>query len=161
MRYVRERSHSHNFYYSILLSLFYFIIDYSCQFLKLLVWMFRKKHNLHGVQYYPWCQASTAGLGIYPLWIRGHHCNMWSDNEVLVAQSCLTLCKPTDCSPPGFSVHGIFQARILERVAIPFSRGSFLPGDQSQVPHIASRFFTVWATVDVYQRPVGTCTFDI
>ena len=45
---------------------------------------------------------------------------------VLVTQSCLTLCKPTDCSPPGFSVRGILQARILEWVALPFSRGIFL-----------------------------------
>ena len=41
---------------------------------------------------------------------------------VLVAQSCPTLCDPTDCSPPGSSVHGILQARMLEWVAIPFSR---------------------------------------
>ena len=43
--------------------------------------------------------------------------------EVLVAQSCLTLCNPMNCSPPGSSVHGILQARILEWVAIPFSWG--------------------------------------
>ena len=43
---------------------------------------------------------------------------------VLVAQSCLTLCDPMDCSPPGSTVHGILQARILEQVAISFSRGS-------------------------------------
>ena len=43
---------------------------------------------------------------------------------VLVTQSCLTLCDPTDCSPLGSSVHRILQARILEWVAIPFSRGS-------------------------------------
>ena len=42
-----------------------------------------------------------------------------------VAQSCLTLCNPVDCSPPGFSVHGIFQARILELVAISYSKRSF------------------------------------
>ena len=42
----------------------------------------------------------------------------------LVIQSCLTLCDPMDCSPPGSSVHGIPQARILEWVAISFSRGS-------------------------------------
>ena len=41
----------------------------------------------------------------------------------LVTQSCLTLCDPMDCTPPGSSVHGIFQARILECVAISFSRG--------------------------------------
>ena len=44
--------------------------------------------------------------------------------KVLVAQSCPTLCNPMDCSPPGSFVHGILQARVLERVAIPFSRGS-------------------------------------
>ena len=43
---------------------------------------------------------------------------------VLVAQSCLTLCDPMDCSPPGSSVHGVSQARILEWVPISFSRGS-------------------------------------
>ena len=46
------------------------------------------------------------------------------DGGGLVAQSCLALYDPMDCSPPGFSVHGIFQARMLERVAISFSRGS-------------------------------------
>ena len=45
----------------------------------------------------------------------------------LVAKLCLTLCDSMDCSPPGSSVHGILQARILEWVAISFSRGSFLP----------------------------------
>ena len=48
---------------------------------------------------------------------------MW---KVLFAQLCLTLCNPMDCSPPGFSVHGILQPRILEWVAIPFSRGFLL-----------------------------------
>ena len=43
---------------------------------------------------------------------------------VLVAQSCLTLCNPMDCSPPGSSVNGILQAIILEWVAVPFSKGS-------------------------------------
>ena len=47
--------------------------------------------------------------------------------KVLVAQLCLTLCDPMDCSPPGSSVHGILQARILEWVVISFSRGSSQP----------------------------------
>ena len=51
--------------------------------------------------------------------------------KVLVSQSCPTLCDPMDCSPPGSSVHGILQARILEWVAIPFSRGSSQPRDQN------------------------------
>ena len=65
---------------------------------------------------------------------------------VLVAQSCLTLCNPMDCSPPGSPLHGILQARILERIATAFSRGSSWPRDQTQVSCIAGRFFTIWAT---------------
>ena len=51
-----------------------------------------------------------------------------------VAQSCLTLCDPMDCSLPGFSIHGIFQARILEWVAISFSRRSSNPGIKPRFP---------------------------
>ena len=65
--------------------------------------------------------------------------------KVLVTQSCLTLRKPTDCSPPGSSVHSISQARVLEWVAITFSRGSSRPRDQTQVSRMAGKFFTVWA----------------
>ena len=61
----------------------------------------------------------------------------------LVAQSCPTLCNPVDCRLPGSSIHGIFQARVLEWVAISFSRGSFLPRDRTQVSHIVGRHFTV------------------
>ena len=50
------------------------------------------------------------------------------------------------CSPPGYSVHGILQARILEWVAIPFSKGFSQPRDWTWVSHIAGRFFTIWAT---------------
>ena len=46
------------------------------------------------------------------------------ESESEVAQSCPTLCDPVDCSPPDSSIHGILQARILEWVAISFSRGS-------------------------------------
>ena len=62
--------------------------------------------------------------------------------KVLVAQLCQTLCDPMDCSPPGSSVHGILQARIVEWVIIPFSKGSSRPRDQTQVSCIAGRFFT-------------------
>ena len=57
--------------------------------------------------------------------------------KVKVAQSFPTLCNPMD-----YTVHGILQVRILERVAVPFSRGSSPPRDQTQVSHIAGRFFT-------------------
>ena len=78
---------------------------------------------------------------------------------VLVAQSCPTLCDPTNCSPPGFSVHGILQARILEWIAIPFSRVSSRPRNQTLVSCIAGRFFTVWTTgnktMEMVIRPVA------
>ena len=48
-------------------------------------------------------------------------------------QNCPTLCDPMDCSPPGSSVHGILQARILECVAMPASRGSSVTRDQAYV----------------------------
>ena len=65
--------------------------------------------------------------------------------DIVSAQSlqwCLTLCDPMDYSPPGSSVHGISQARILEWVTISFSRGSSQLRDETQVSHIAGRFFT-------------------
>ena len=65
---------------------------------------------------------------------------------VSVIQSCLTLCDPTDCSPPDSSVCGTFQARILEWVTMPFSRGSSQPRDWTRVSHISGRFLTFWAT---------------
>ena len=70
-------------------------------------------------------------------------------SESEVAQSCLTLCNPTDCSLPGSSVHGIFQAIVLEWIAISFSRGSSQPRDQTQVSRIVDRRFTIQATREV------------
>ena len=58
----------------------------------------------------------------------------------LVAKSCQTLCDPLDCSLPGSSVHGILQARILEWVAISFSRGSSGPRDGTWISCIVGRF---------------------
>ena len=78
------------------------------------------------------------------------HPVMWK----LVTQSCLTLCNSLDCSPPGSSVHGILQARILERVAIPFFKGSSQPRDWTYVSCIAGRFFTIWAIREVSYYPI-------
>ena len=58
----------------------------------------------------------------------------------LVTQLCPTLCDPMDCSLTGSSAQGILQARILEWVAIPSSRGSSRPKDRTQVSHIAGHF---------------------
>ena len=73
-----------------------------------------------------------------------------SCSESEVAQSCPTLCDPMDCSLPCSSIHGIFQARVLEWVAISFSRGSSRPRDRTQVSRIVGRCFTIWATREVY-----------
>ena len=79
-------------------------------------------------------------------------CMLWKVKvKGLVAPLCPTLCDPMDCSLPGSAVHGILQARILEWVAIPFSRGSSRPRDWTQVLLIAGRFFTIWATREVVQ----------
>ena len=71
---------------------------------------------------------------------------------VLVTQSCLTLCNSMDCSPPGFSVHGILQARILEWVAMPSSRGFSQPRDQAHVCYVSC----IGRQVLYYQRYLGS-----
>ena len=63
--------------------------------------------------------------------------------RVLVAQLCLALHNPMDCSPRGSFVLGNSQARILEWIAISFSRGSSQCRDRTQVSYIAGRFFTI------------------
>ena len=73
----------------------------------------------------------------------GHPSYMLS--SFLVTQLCPTLCNPMDCSPSGSSIYGIFQARILEWVAMSFSRGSSQPRDWTWVSHIVGRHFTIWA----------------
>ena len=72
-----------------------------------------------------------------------------SESESEVAQSCLTFCDPIDCSLPGSFVHGIFQAIVLEWIAISFSRGSSQPRARTRVSRIVDRRFTVWATREV------------
>ena len=66
------------------------------------------------------------------------------------SQSCLTLCNSMDCSPPGSSVHGIFQAWMLELVAISSSRESSWPRDQTCISCIAGGFFTTDATREAH-----------
>ena len=68
--------------------------------------------------------------------------------KALVTQLCLTLCNPV--AHPGSSVHGILQARILEWVAISFSRRSSWPRDRTWVSYFAGKFFTVWATRETH-----------
>ena len=73
--------------------------------------------------------------------------NMYRKWKVKVAQSSPTLFDPMD-----YTVHGIFQARILEWVAVPFFRGSSYPRDRTQVSYLAGGFFTSWATREAHKR---------
>ena len=68
-------------------------------------------------------------------------------------RSCPTLCDPVEYSPPGSSVPGISQTRILKWVVITFPRGSSQPRDQTWVSHVAGRVFTIWASEQTL--PVG------
>ena len=79
---------------------------------------------------------------------------------MLVSQLCSTLCDPMDCNSPGSSVHEILQARILEWVAISFSRGSSQLRDQTQVSCIAGRCFTIWATREAPNKTITAIKFN-
>ena len=85
------------------------------------------------------------GLPVFKLYIDG--IIKWSE----VTQSCPTLCDPMDWRPPGSSVHGIFQARVLEWVAISFSRGSSRPRDRTRVSWVVGRRFTIGAKREAWQ----------
>ena len=82
------------------------------------------------------------------LWLKIHLNPEWesTDNSYLVIKLCLTLLWPKDYSPPISSIHGIFQARILEWVAISFSRRSCLLKDQTQVSWIGKQILYCWVT---------------
>ena len=70
--------------------------------------------------------------------------------KVLCFERVATFWDPMDCSPPDYSVHGSSQARILEWLAVPFSRESSRPRDRTQVSHIEGRFFTIRATTEAH-----------
>ena len=83
---------------------------------------------------------------------------------LFVAQSCLTLCSPMDCSLLGSSVHGISQVKILEWVAISFSRASFWPRNRIQSltsPALAGSFFTTSVTWEVQYYPYNGLLFSL
>ena len=97
-------------------------------------------------QYEVWCQSIKSGT------------RKSLSEGCEVSQSCLTLYDPVDCSLPGSSIHGIFQARVLEWVAISFSRGSSQPRGWTWISCIAGRCFTIWARSEAsegYERENG------
>ena len=91
---------------------------------------------------YPWRDTSTSTYSSTIL---------FSEYWVLKLLSHVRLCDPMDCSLPVSSLHGILQARVLEWVAISFSRGSSWPRDQIQVSHIPGRCFNLWATREAHR----------
>ena len=101
-----------------------------------------KYHFISVTPMFSWCKEL-----IYPFW------------SLVKFQSCPTLCNPRDCSPPGSTVHEILQARILEWVAILFSREFFQIRDRIWVSCTAGRFFTIWATRDLstHGKLFSTC----
>ena len=86
---------------------------------------------------------------------------VYMKSESEVAQSCPTLCNPMDCSLPLSSIHGIFQARVLEWVAISFSRGPSQLRDRTWVSHIVGRRFTIWATREVMGNVILRHTCEV
>ena len=97
-----------------------------------------------------WALMSESGCSVQG-WVQV----LWDVKvNVKVARLCPTLCNPMDCSPPGSSISGILQARILEWVAFPFSSGSSQPGNWSRVSCIAGGFFTSWLTREAWSLDI-------
>ena len=104
--------------------------------------------NAYSCKCQPGFSGSRCETGICELRVVKND-TKYSDSESGVAQSCPTLCNPMDCSLPGSSVHGIFQAIVLEWIAISFSSRSSPPSDGTQVSRVVDRRLTVWATREV------------
>ena len=102
---------------------------------------------LHAIEYSSLCYTVGPSYLFY----------IWS--EVLVAQLCPTLWFPMGCSLSGSYAHGTLQAKILQWVAIPFSKRSSWPRNQTLVSCIAGRFFTVWATRYIYSSGYSETSF--
>ena len=99
--------------------------------------------------WYPFCWEATDSTCHQATKPEATTREFMKEKESEVSQSCLILCDPMDYSLPGSSVHGIFQTRTLEWVAISFSRRSSQPRDWTLVSRIVGRRFTVWGTREV------------
>ena len=94
-------------------------------------WQVLLSHSWSGHSFYSWPQCHQTGM------LKAHDIQISTKNHCfLVAKSCLTICTPMDCSLPGSSAHGISQVRILEWVAISFSKASFWHRDPTCVCYI-------------------------
>ena len=112
-------------------------------------------------EWWQWIEWDGFGEYILHIWGKGKDDEWERKDTALVSSLCSLISddavpymkwsRPvvSDCSLPGFSVHGIFQAIVLEWIAISFSRGSSWPRDRTQVSRILDRRLTVWATREV------------
>ena len=123
-------------------------------------------HRLNGreFEWTPGVGDGQGGLACCDSWGRrvGHDWETelnWTESESEVARWCPTLCNPMHCSPPGSSVHGIFQAKILEWVVTFFSSRSSQPRDWTRVSRIVGRRFTIWTTREVLSSRVIVFNF--
>ena len=121
-------------------------VEPNCRSKRMLAIKRCKHFELGGDKKRKVCNYGVKGT-IFSIWF----CNV-ERKESEVTQSCPTLCNPMDCSLAGSSIHGIFQARILEWVAISFSRRSSWPRDWTWVSRIVGRCFTIWATREDVER---------
>ena len=101
-------------------------------------------------------ESETTECSTWPLKSRQME---WS--KMLVTWSCSALFNPIYCIPPGFSILGIPQPRILKWLATPFSRGSSQPRDPTRVSCVAGRFFTVWATRKPSRQMAACNTYQL
>ena len=127
-----------------------------------------QKCNLNiGFFFYIGLDRNTIYVVVLVKWLLRCQYGIWQDSCllstsvcvcvcVLVAQSCPTLCHPLDCSPPGFSAHGIFQTRIMEWVALPSSMGSFpIQGLNPRLLHCRWSLYC-WATREASNLNIPT-----
>ena len=108
------------------------------------------------------CRYASWGSIKYINQVKGHNLKslQWKLGLGIWSLSCLTLCHPMDCSLPGSSVHGIFQAIVLEWIAISFSRGSSQPRAWTRVSLIVDRCFMVWATREVLYKNIKILKYN-
>ena len=117
----------------------------------------KKKLKIHGHEYRQRSSKISRHLETNPR-------RMLNDPFMYQSASCSVVSDsfdPVDCSPPGSSVQGILHARILEWVAIPFSRESSQPGGRTQVSCIKGRFFTIWAAREALSSVSLPCAFSM
>ena len=111
----------------------------------------------------PWDSlGKNTGVGCHFL-LQYHNIPVIHNIHNMHAQSCLTPCHPMDWSPPGSSVHGIFQVRILEWVAMPSSRGFSWPRDQTSiscVSCIGRQILYCWTTWEAWEDVIFLCKIN-